>query len=308
MISKISDRRRSSPILLLLGCVLSASSQADDSSFGTHGFANSGDVKIHYVTMGEGPLLVLIHGFPDYWYTWREQMPALAKEFKVVAIDQRGYNQSDQPQGVQNYAMDKLVGDVKSVVEHFQREQATIVGHDWGGAVAWTFAMAHPEMTERLIVLNLPHFNGLRRELANNPAQREASAYARNFQTDEAASQLTAEGLTFWVKDPEAKEKYIEAFSRSSFDGMLNYYKANFPRPPYTESAEQLPQVKCPVLMIHGLKDTALLPAALNDTWKWVDKDLTLVTLPDAGHFVQQDAADAVTRTIVSWLAMKTSQ
>ena len=105
---------------------------ADENEHGTHGFAQSGDVKIHYVTDGEGPLLVLIHGFPDYWYSWREQMPALADHFKVVAIDQRGYNKSGQPNGVSNYTMDKLVGDVKAVIEHFGREQATIVGHDWG--------------------------------------------------------------------------------------------------------------------------------------------------------------------------------
>lgn len=272
---------------------------------GTHGFADSGDVKIHYVTMGEGPLLVFIHGFPDYWYTWRAQMPELAKHFQVVAIDQRGYNKSGQPDGVQNYSMDKLVGDVKSVVEHFGKDRATIVGHDWGGAVSWMFAMTHPEMTERLVILNLPHFNGLRRELANDPAQREASAYARNFQTDGAASKLTAEGLTFWVKDSDAKQRYIEAFRRSSFEGMLNYYKANYPRPPYEESGEELPRVRCSVLMIHGLKDTALLPGALNDTWEWIDGDLTLVTLPNAGHFVQQDAPETVTRTILSWLKLK---
>ncbi len=307
MIHSIQDRARLSVILLLFVLVVSPSSNADDSDAGTHGFANSGDVKIHYVTMGEGPLVVMIHGFPDYWYTWREQMPELAKHFKVVAIDQRGYNKSGQPVGVQNYAMEKLVGDVKKVVEHFDRTQATIVGHDWGGAVAWTFAMTYPTMTERLVILNLPHFNGLRRELANNPAQREASAYARDFQADDAAAKLTAEGLTFWVKDPDAKEKYVKAFKRSSMEGMLNYYKANYPRAPYDQSGVELPPVKCSVLMIHGLKDTALLPGALNDTWEWLENDLTLVTLPDAGHFVQQDASETVTRTILSWLALKDS-
>jgi pimeloyl-ACP methyl ester carboxylesterase len=92
---------------------------------------------------------VLIHGFPDFWYTWRAQMPALAKHFKVVAIDQRGYNKSGQPEGVEHYSMDKLVGDVDAVVRHFGRDRATVVGHDRRGMVAWTFAMTHPDRTER---------------------------------------------------------------------------------------------------------------------------------------------------------------
>jgi pimeloyl-ACP methyl ester carboxylesterase len=288
--------------MFLLGLAPPVRVNAQD--FGTHGYAKSGDVKIHYVTMGEGPLVVMIHGFPDYWYTWRNQMPELAKHFQVVAVDQRGYNKSDQPEGVHNYAMPKLVGDVKAVIEHFDRDRAVIVGHDWGGAVAWSFAMAHPEMMDRLVILNLPHFNGLRRELANNPDQKKASAYARRFQTAEAASQLSAEGLTFWVKDSEARQKYIEAFKRSSFEGMLNYYKANYPRDPYDPPEQELPKVQCSVLMIHGLKDTALLPGALNDTWQWLENDLTLVTLPDADHFVQHAAAEKVTRTIVNWLTV----
>ena len=272
---------------------------ADD--LGEHGFADSSGVKIHYVTTGQGPLLVMLHGFPDYWYTWRKQMPALAEHFQVVAIDQRGYNKSDKPEGVAAYAMPKLVGDVKAVVEHFGQKQAVIVGHDWGGAVAWSFAMAHPEMTERLVILNLPHLNALRRELANNPDQQKASAYARRFQQPDAAAQLTAEGLTFWVQDADARAKYVEAFKRSSFDAMLNYYKANYPREPYEEQVDPR-KVKCSVLMIHGLKDTALLPGGLNDTWRWLDKDLTLVTLPGAGHFVQQDAAEFVTKQMTNWL------
>jgi pimeloyl-ACP methyl ester carboxylesterase len=161
--------------------------------------------------------------------------------------------------------------------------------------------MDHPEMTERLVILNLPHPNALRRELANNPKQRKASAYARRFQQPDAASQLTAESLAFWVKDADAREKYVEAFRRSSFEAMLNYYKANYPREPYEERADT-PKVKCSVLMIHGLKDSALLPGGLNDTWRWLERDLTLVTIPNAGHFVQHDAAEFVTEQMQNWL------
>jgi len=282
-------------------CCTSPLFSADD--LGEHGFAKSGDVKIHYVTVGDGPLLVMIHGFPDYWYTWRKQMPELAKSFKVVAIDQRGYNKSDQPDGVQNYTINKLVADVRAVIEHFDRKKAVVVGHDWGGMVAWSFAMAHPEMTDRLIILNLPHPNGLRRELAHNMEQQKNSQYARDFQAADAASKLSAEGLTFWVKDDAARRNYVEAFRRSSFEAMLNYYKANYPREPYVDDSPSLPKVKCSVLMIHGLKDTALHASGLNNTWEWVEKDLTIVTLPDADHFVQQDAAEEVTRRMTSWLA-----
>jgi len=268
---------------------------------GTEGFADSSGVKIHYVTMGKGPLLVMIHGFPDYWYTWRKQMPALSKNFRVVAIDQRGFNKSDQPDGVDNYTLDKLVGDLAAVLKHFNSRKAVIVGHDWGGIVAWTFAMTHPDKTDRLVILNLPHPKGLFRELAHNPEQQKNSQYARNFQQPDAASKVTPEMLASWVKDAEARKKYMEAFKRSSMEGMLNYYKANYPREPYTDDRD-FPPVKCPVLMFHGLKDSALLPDALNDTWNWLEKDLTLVTIPWAGHFVQQDAADFVTRNMVRWL------
>jgi epoxide hydrolase 4 len=287
--------------LLCLVLTLGGSGALYAQEWGEEGFADSGGVKIHYVTKGEGPLVVLIHGFPDYWYTWRDQLPELAKHFKAVAIDQRGYNKSDKPEGVENYTVDKLVADVDAVLKHFHRDKAVIVGHDWGGLVAWSFAMTHPDKTDRLVILNLPHPRGLMRELANNPEQQKASQYARNFQKPEAAKKVTPEALAFWVKEPEAHKLYVEAFKRSSMEGMLNYYKANYPREPYKEDRE-FPPVKCPVLMIHGLKDTALLPGALNDTWKWVDKDLTLITVPQAGHFVQYDAADFVTRKMVRWL------
>lgn len=267
----------------------------------THGFAANGDVKIHYVTAGEGPLVVMLHGFPDYWYTWRKQIPALAKTHKVVAIDLRGFNKSDKPEGVESYSMPTLVSDVESVIRHFDAKTATVIGHDWGGMIAWSFAMLHPEMTERLVILNLPHPACLTRELANNPAQQAASAYARFFQQPEAAASLSATVITSWVRDVTVRKTYIEAMQRSSFEAMLNYYKANYPREPYTHQ-DDFPTVVCPVLMIHGLKDTALLQDALNGTWQYLEKPLTLVTVPDADHFVQQAAPELVTRTITRWL------
>lgn len=268
-----------------------------------HGHADSNGVKIHYASAGSGPLVVMIHGFPDFWYTWRDQMQALAPNFQVVAIDQRGYNLSDKPKGVENYDMRLLVGDVAAVIKHLGKDKAIIVGHDWGGIVAWTFAMMMPQMTDKLVILNLPHPRGLARELANNPEQQKNSQYARNFQQEGAEKNLTAEGLARWVRDPKAREKYVEAFKRSDFEAMLNYYKRNYPREPYREDPSPVIKVKAPVLLIHGLNDTALLAGALNNTWEWVEKDLTIVTIPGAGHFVQQDAADLVSRTIKMWLA-----
>lgn len=278
----------------------------------TEGSVDSSDVRIHFVSLGktEAPLVIMIHGFPDFWFTWRMQMPALAQDFHVVAIDQRGYNLSGQPEGVENYKTEKLVDDLLAVVRHFGERKAVIVGHDWGGLIAWTFAMRHPELTDRLIVLNLPHPRGLLRELATNPNQQKNSQYARDFQKPDAAKHISTDVLSGWVKDPKARQIYRAAFKRSSLEGMLNYYKANYPRLP-VQSADrtpakqvlpEFPPVKCPVLLIHGLKDQALLPGALNDTWNWLEKDLTLVTIPSAGHFVQQDASELVTKTMVSWL------
>jgi pimeloyl-ACP methyl ester carboxylesterase len=271
---------------------------------GDEGFVDSAGVKIHYVASGKGPLVILLHGFPDYWYTWRAQMPALAKHFQVVAIDLRGYNKSDQPKGVENYTVEKLLGDVDAVRKHFKADKTIVVGHDWGGLIAWSYAMAHPGKTDRLVILNLPHPKGIQRELATNPKQQANSAYARLLQQDDAAKNLTPEILAMWEKDPADKKKYIEAFKRSSIEGMVNYYKANYPKPPYKDD-KAFPPVKCPVLMFHGLDDPYLLPGALNDTWKWVENDLTIVTVPKAGHWVHRDAADLVTKRMVRWLVQE---
>ncbi|MDX2178581.1 MAG: alpha/beta hydrolase [Bryobacteraceae bacterium] len=278
-----------------------------DAAFETqvsHGYSSVNGVKIHYAAIGpeSGPLAVMIHGFPDFWYTWRDQMQALAKAgYRAVAMDLRGYNLSDKPKGVENYDMRLLVADVVGVIGANGREKAIVVAHDWGGAIAWQLAFHSPQSVEKLIIVNLPHPRGLSRELANNPAQAKASEYARNFQKDDSHTKLTAAGLAQWVTDPEAKKKYVEAFERSDFDAMMNYYRRNYPREPYRESAGEVKKPQCPVLQIHGLKDWALLPGALAGTWEWVD-DYTLVTIPEAGHFAQQDASEKVSRAMLMWL------
>ena len=276
--------------------------RAEDAEVAHH-YTDNDEVKIHYVTAGDsGPLVVMIHGFPDYWYSWNDQIKALKSTHRVAAIDQRGYNRSDKPKGLENYAIPKLVSDVAAVIRDMGEKKAVIVGHDWGGMVAWSFAMSKPEMTERLAVLNLPHPKGLNRELANNPDQQRNSQYARAFQLPGAHKLLTAERLVGWVKGEAKRAKYIEAIKRSDFEAMLNYYKRNYPRPPYEEDMSDPVRLKVPVLLIHGLDDKALLHGALNRTWEWLDGDLTLVTIPGAGHFVHHDKPALVSRTLKMWL------
>ena len=282
----------------------------------THHYADNNGVKIHYVSAGEGPLVVMIHGFPDFWYSWRHQMDGLKGDFRVVAIDQRGYNKSGQPQGVENYAMQHLVGDVAAVIRHAGEDSATIVGHDWGGAVAWQFAFALPQMTDRLIVLNLPHPTGMARELATNPEQQKNSDYARRFREGKPTDPdimfggpMSAQTLAGWVKEDTVRARYVAAFEQSDFDGMLNFYKANYPTPPKPgdPTPPAPPRLKMPVLAFHGLQDTALHSDGLNNTWDWIDADYTLVTTPDANHFVQDDAPELVTNTMLWWLKARTA-
>ena len=284
---------------------------SDIANLGEDGFVDSGGVKIHYVTKGTGPLVVLVHGIPGFWYDWRHQIPPLAEHFQVVAIDQRSYNLSDQPEGLENYTLDKLVGDVDAVVKYFGRQQATLVGHDSGGWISWRYAMDFPDKTDRLVILNLPHPGCLERELANNPRQHRASDYARHLpQLPQGGRSLVHEGVTY-VLTPELyasgfkddQPKYLEALRRTSIEGIVNFYKANYPRPPYKE--EIYPPVQCPVLMIHGLDDMWLMPEALNDTWRYLEKDLTLVTVPKAGHWVHHDEPNLVTKRLVSWLTQE---
>lgn len=265
-----------------------------------HHHVDNGGVKIHYVTLGRGPLVVLIHGFPDFWYGWRDQVRVLSRRNTVAAIDLRGYNLSDKPHGVSQYAIGLLAADVAAVIHDLGYQRAAIVGHDWGGAIAWIFASIYPERTEAAVVLQTPHPRGLLRELRTNPDQRARSQYARNFQQEGAHLGFTAAGLAGWVTDPTARARYVEAFERSDFEAMLNYYKANYPREPYDDVP--LPNVQAPVLVMHAVDDPFLLTAGHNSIWDFVDGPVTLVTVPGISHFIQQDASALVSRTISLWL------
>ena len=267
-----------------------------------HRYANNNGVKIHYALYGSGPLVVFLHGFPDYWLTWRHQMLALAKSFRAAALDMRGYNLSDKPKGVENYNINRLVDDAAAVIADQGEKSAVVVGHDWGGATAWNIAMRRPELVGRLAILNMPHPYSLARELATNPEQVKYSQYARNFMDPEFYRQISLERLGNWVRDPAAKAKHLEAMQRSDPQAMLHYYQANYPREPYRVWNSEPAHVKMPTLLIHGLKDKALAATGLNGLWNWVDADLTITTIPGADHFVQQDAADLVSRTLLAWL------
>jgi epoxide hydrolase 4 len=215
------------------------------------------------------------------------------------------------------------------VIRHFGQEKVIIVGHDWGGAISWALAITRPESVERLIILNVAHPSALAREILSNPMQRQSSQYAWDFQEAEAHWNLIkifqdnnllseyqtaggplsglgdAELLSLWVNDPDARTKYIAAFEQSDIEAMLNYYKKNYPKKEFllSQGPRSLPKIKAPVLIIFGLKDMAILPSTLNNTWEFLEQDMTLVTIPDSGHFVQQDAAALVARTMKMWLA-----
>jgi pimeloyl-ACP methyl ester carboxylesterase len=243
-------------------------------------------------------------------------MAGLEDRFRVVALDQRGYNLSDKPPGVDAYWMPLQVSDVAAVIRDAGEESATVVGHDLGGMVAWYFALNMPQMTDNLVVLNLPHPRGFERELAINPVQRRNSAYARRFQEGSPSDPdiffggpMNAQTLSGWVTDAAARPRYVEAFERSDFAAMLNFYKANYPAlaPAGTSVLEpDTPRLDMPVLVFHGLPDPYLNSNGLNNTWDWVDADLTIVTVPGATHFVQHGAAELVTSTLRSWLIART--
>lgn len=279
----------------------------------------SDGVKIHYHTVGEGPLLVLIHGIGGFWFDWRHQIPSLSTKYKVVAMTQRGFDRSGQPAGVEQYAVAKIAGDIDAVIKHFGQDKATIMAFDSGGFHAWYFAMHYPQKTERFVAIGSYHPATLIREYATNPAQQIAGQYSRNFQEQPEAAAIMAKRM----RDPTAPMRpgdtpavhkmRLEAAQRSSFDAMMNFYKANWPRAPYSLDMPALggrlsdyPKVKAPTLVVYGREDVPLVVSGLNDLWKWVDNELTLLVVPGAGHGPHAEVPDFVTPRIMDWLAART--
>lgn len=296
-------------LALALAGPASAADAADVWDRVEHHRATNDGVKIHYVTLGQGETVLFIHGFPDFWYSWRDQMATLAGDFRVAAMDLRGYNQSDQPKGIENYRLPLILADVAAVVRDLGGKKVTLVGHDWGGAIAWRFAMAHPESVERLVILNLTHPRGYAAVVANpTDAQRANTEYARRFATSQpdgspVPDRILAMGDQFGA---EIGARYREAFGRSSYDGMLNYYRANYGQVAADSAAPaEIPNLQMPVLQFHGLKDTAVDKDGLKNTWDWIEADYTLVTIPTSGHWVQSEASDLVSATMKAWLSQR---
>lgn len=267
------------------------------------------------------PAIILLHGFPESHRTWRHQIPALATDHFVLAPDQRGFARSSKPAQVADYTPDKIVADLIALADHFGIAGFTLVGHDWGGAIAWMAALGRPDRIERLIILNAPHPFIFQRTLFDDPAQRKASQYITAFRDTAIDRGLIGHGLERFFDTSfaklltttllgEDKAAYLGEWSQpGAMTAMLNWYRASQivvpapdetpPRPAFLDAP--FPPVTQPTLVIWGMKDKALLPSQLDGLDRLVPK-LT-VRQVDAGHFVPWEAPEAVTTAMREWLA-----
>ncbi|MBB4638323.1 alpha/beta fold hydrolase [Longimicrobium terrae] len=278
----------------------------------THHQAVVNDVRLHWVEAGDGPLVVLLHGFPEFWYGWRKQIPALAAAgFRVVAPDLRGYNLSAKPAGIRPYRVQALVDDVAALIHHLGARQAHVVGHDWGGIVAWWLAMVHPECIDRLAVLNAPHPPAFSREIRRNPKQMLASWYAGFFQLPalpEAALRardyaallgiFRAESVRPGAFSEDDLQRYRESASQpGALTAMLNYYRAATRyRPPPTRI------IPHDTLLIWGVRDQALTIELTEGLEAWAPR-LRIERIPEASHWVASEYPDPVNQLLTGFLA-----
>ena len=267
-----------------------------------HGWATLPEVRLHFVEAGpsDGPLMVLLHGFPEFWYSWRHQIPSLAEAgFRVVAPDMRGYNLSDKPHGVRNYRVEVLAADVAALLDHFEAPRAHVVGHDWGGMVAWWFAMLHHDRVERTSILNCPHPEhqlAMMRDLQ----QVKKSHYMLIFQLPwlaERAFKKNDFGVLRRVfeRDPERKEafssedieRYVEAFGGDATTASMNYYRALLRRSPFA-MRRMMRRIETPVQVIWGARDRHIGIEYSRPSPK-LAPDLRYDLVEEAGHWLQND-------------------
>lgn len=272
-------------------------------------------IRMHYVTQGEGPLIVLLHGFPEFWYSWRYQIPFLAEHgYTVVAPDLRGYNDTDKPRT--GYDVPTLLCDIEGLIKGLGQEKAIIVGHDWGGALAWAFAMRYPAMTDRLIVMNAPHPGAMLREMRTLKQLRK-SWYIFVFQipwlpeylllrnhANEIGRMLRGAAVQKSVFPREETAKYQEAMSKpGAMTAALNYYRQLLRRSSRSSWGTKY-QVSVPTLLIWGEQDIGLGIELTTGLEQWVD-DIEIKRIPDSGHWVQQEQPDRVNAYMLEFLQSK---
>ncbi len=277
-----------------------------------HDYILSNGIRLHYVTQGEGPLMLMLHGFPEFWYSWRYQIPEFAKDYKVVALDLRGYNDSEKPQERAAYAMAELIKDVEGVIKGLGYERCVLVGHDWGGGIAWNFAYAHPEMLEKLIVMNLPHPAKFVQALRTNPQQMLRSWYILFFQLPllpelmfqfddyrACASAFIDTAIDKTAFTPQDLEAYKDAAAkRGALTAAIDYYRNIFLG---LLNQTEWDVLQVPTLMIWGENDKFLGKELTYDTQAYV-KDFQLRYIPNCSHWVQQEQPNLVNQYMREFL------
>lgn len=292
-------------------------------SMAQHRIALTTGVTLDVWTDGDpaAPAAIFLHGFPESHRTWRHQLAAFASDHFVVAPDQRGYARSDKPANVADYAPDHPVADLIALADHLGIGRFTLVGHDWGGAIAWLAALRHPDRIERLVIVNAPHPLILQRSLFDDPAQRAASQYMTAFRDPEIESHLDGMGLSAFFDtsfarhaDPallaDQKAAYLDEWSQpGAITAMLNWYRASAIQVPGMDETPArpawldgpFPPITMPTLVIWGMQDQALLPCQLDGLDALVP-DLTIVRIEQAGHFVPWEAPETVNGAIRDWM------
>jgi epoxide hydrolase 4 len=264
-------------------------------------------VELHYVEAGAGPLVVLAHGFPEFWYSWRRQIPALvAAGFRVVALDLRGYNESAKPAGVEAYKLTTVAADIAALIEHLGAP-CVLVGHDWGGFASWVVAMTRPELIRRLAILNIPHPAPFAREMRRHFSQKLRMAYQLYFQPPGLAEltmrpifrRVMRRGGRFSAADIV---EYDKAWSQpGATRAMANYYRAI--RKYRSELRPLIKPIEKPVLLIWGEKEPVFRRSTTEDFDEWVP-DLRIARIAGAGHFVQTDEPEIVSDLLIEFAGM----